>query len=97
MPEPVPNDRFAKIRDGASNMTERFLDQAIYAVREKKAKDRAEAEANLIARNAVSDISDILRRPRTDDPLYVIREIENLLGLEHYDWAKCGKWRRNPS
>lgn len=97
MTEPTPAGRTDKIRDAASSAATYVLEALHDRVVEVKAERAAEREANLDARNAVREVSDMLAKPRTDDPLFVIREIENLLGMEHYDWSKYGRWRRIPT
>ena len=43
---------------------------------------------------AIEEITDLLTTPAVDDPLTVIREIEDRLGVDHYDWTKYGHWVR---
>jgi hypothetical protein len=85
MTEITPNDRTGKLLDFATKSIHFIVDEIGDALDQVRSKVRAEHEA-------VEEIADLLTSPPFEDPLAVIREIEDRIGVDHYDWPKYGQW-----
>ena len=84
MPEPTPSDPTSKLRVIATTI----VDGVGEGVARFRSKLRFEHEA-------VEAITDLLTAPPVEDPLILIHEIEDRLGVDHHDWTKYGQWVRH--
>lgn len=91
MPEPTANDFGGKIRV----IADRIVDEAGDVLDQIRMRLRAERDAGIQARDVVKEITGLLTTPPADDPLTMIHEIEDRLGVGHYDWPKYGQWTRH--
>ena len=86
MPDSTSNDNTGRPRDrGARSMKQYLRDTAHDTwseIRWRLGEDR----------RALEDIAGLLANPADDDPLALIRELEEHLGVDHYDWSARGEW-----
>lgn len=85
MPRTDTNDPTGKLIDIATKGMRFIADGVGDALHQVRSKVRSEHEA-------VQSITEMLTNPSSEDPLAMIREIEDRLGVDHHDWSKHGQW-----